>query len=129
MALHKLEYVPGGLRIPFMEELWRVLVPGGRATFITAYWSSPRAIQDPSYEWPPIAENSYLYFNAAFRTTNQLPPIRCDFDFTYGYVPDAETSGRNAETQAFWFKHYLNAALDLQVVLVKRAMGPKEGAR
>jgi hypothetical protein len=120
-CVHKLEYIPGKLRIPFMEEIWRVLIPSGKATFITCYYTSPRAIQDPSYEWPPICEQSYLYFNKSFRNTNKLSSIKCDFDFTYGYVADPDTAARNQESQSFWIKHYIGAVLDLQVTLTKRA--------
>ena len=88
---------------------------------LVCYWSSPRAIQDPAMEWPPICEQSFLYFNKGWRETNQLLPIKADFDFSYGYAVDAETAARNQESQSFWIKHYLNTANDLQVALTKRA--------
>ena len=50
-----------------------------------------------------------------------MPPIKADFDFTYGYAIDPETAARPQEAQAFWLKHYTNTALDLQVVLIKRS--------
>lgn len=120
-CIHKLEYIPARLRIPFMEELWRILTVGGKVNIVACYWSSPRAIQDPSAEWPPFCEQSFLYFNKGWREQNQLPAIRCDFDFTYGYQIDPETAGRSTESQAFWIKHYTNTVTDLQLVLVKRA--------
>lgn len=118
---HKLEYLPAAKRIPFMEEVYRVLEVGGKMNVIVCYWSSPRAIQDPALEWPPFCEQSFLYFNKGWRETNQLPPINADFDFSYGYAADPETAARNQETQAFWIKHYLNAVNDLQLALIKRA--------
>jgi hypothetical protein len=88
---------------------------------IVRYWASPRAIQDPCSTWPPIAEQSFLYFNENFREQNKLPNIEgCDFDFTYGYTLDAETAGKNDEVRAHWIKHFINAVSDLQVVLTKR---------
>jgi SAM-dependent methyltransferase len=118
--LHKLEYVPARQRIAFMEEVWRVLVPKGKAIILTAHWASPRAYQDPLYEMPPICENWYLYFWQPWLKTNHPDrSIRCNFEFGYGYNWDAETAGREASVQAFWVKHYLGAALDLQMVLTK----------
>jgi SAM-dependent methyltransferase len=119
---HFFEHVPNRLRIQFMDEVWRILIPEGKATFVTPYWSSPRAIQDPTHEWPPIAEQSYLYFNKKWREDNQLTHYlgKCDFDFTYGYNVDQETAAKNMETQAFHVKHYLNAVSDLQVIMTKR---------
>ena len=64
---HKLEYVPGHERVRFMEELHRILVPGGTATVVVCYWSSPRAIQDPMLAWPPMCDQSFLYFNKGWR--------------------------------------------------------------
>ena len=119
-CIHKLEYIPAGVRTYVMEEMHRILEPGGRVSVLVCYWTSPRSIQDPSLEWPPFCEQSFLYFNKGWREANSLPPIKCDFDFTYGYSCDPETAGRNQETQAFWIKHYLNTANDLQVVLVKK---------
>lgn len=119
-ALHKLEYIPGKLRIAFMEEIYRILAPEGKATFLVAYWSSPRSIQDSAYEWPPWSENSFLYFNARWREINGLPKINCDFDFTYGYQVDPETASRNPETQAFQIKHYNQSVMDLTVTMTKR---------
>jgi hypothetical protein len=121
LCVHKLEYIPGRKRVALMEEAWRVLEAGGKMNVLVCYWSSPRAIQDPAMEWPPICEQSFLYFNKGWRETNQLLPIKADFDFSYGYAVDAETAARNQESQSFWIKHYLNTANDLQVALTKRA--------
>ena len=120
VCAHMLEYVPARQRNKLMEEIYRVLVPGGKVTVVVCYWSSPRAIQDPALEWPPFCEQSFLYFNRGWREANKLPPLKCDFDFTYGYQVDQETAARGSDTQPFWIKHYLNTASDLQVVLTKR---------
>jgi len=121
-CIHKIEYVPGKLRARFMEELWRIMTVGAKLTVIACYWTSPRAIQDPELEWPPISEQSFLYFNKGWREANNLPAIKADFDFSYGYQIDGETAAKNTETQAFWIKHYTNAVNDLQLALVKRAV-------
>ena len=139
---HFFEHVPGLIRGNFMDELWRILKPcgcegpcatsptgsvactnpGGKATFITPWWASERASQDYTHQWPPISQNSYLYFNRWWREQNKLSHYlcKCDFDFTYGYALDPETAARNGETQAFWARRYINAVTDLHVTLSKR---------
>src|SRR5882724_9714650 len=57
------EYVPGKLRGKFMDEVYRVLVPNGKATFTVPYWNTARGMWDFRYEWPPLCEQSFLYFN------------------------------------------------------------------
>lgn len=106
-----------------MDELWRVLVPGGKCTFIVPYWSSARAVQDPLAAWPPLCEQSFLYFNKKFREDNKIQAlyeIRCDFDFGFGYSLDNETATKADDTRPFWTKHYVNAINDLQLVVTKR---------
>ncbi len=121
-ASHFFEHVPQQLRGKFMDEVWRVLVAGGKATFITPYWSSMRAVQDPTHMWPPICEASYLYFNKDWRKTNKLDhyDIHCDFDYGYGYQLNPQVAARNQETQGFMATHYVNSVTDLIVTLTKR---------
>ncbi len=120
---HFFEHLTGFERMPFMNELWRTMQVGAKATIITPFYSSSRAVQDPTHAWPPVCEASYLYFNKKWRDDNKLDhyPIVCDFDFTCGYGIDGEVSLRAEEFQRFAVKHYINSVLDLQVVLTKRA--------
>jgi len=115
--------VPAKLRGRWMDELWRVLRPGAKATVLVPHWTSVRAVQDFAHEWPPLAEQSFLYFNRRWRVDNKLTEeayqLRCDFNFTYGYRLDPETESRAEDVRGFWVKHYTNAILDLQVVLEK----------
>jgi len=121
MSGYLLNRIPGEQRGKFMDELWRVLVPNGKATIVVPYWTSPRSIQDPDSAWPPMVEQSFLYFNKGWREAQKIyNTCRCDFDFTYGYTMDQETQGRNDETRSHWIKHYVNSVNDLQVVLTKR---------
>ncbi len=112
--------IPGSKRTEWMSELYRVLVPNGKCTIIVPYWASPRAIQDPDSQWPPICEQSFLYFNKSFREQNKLPDVGCDFDFSYGYNLDPDTAGKSDDVRPFWIKHYIGAILDLHMVLTKR---------
>jgi len=120
-SAYLLQRVPGKLRGPFMDELFRVLSVGGKATFIVPYWISARSIQDPMAEWPPLVEQSFLYFNKKFREDNKLDyGMKSDFDFVYGYNLDADTVAKSDDVRPFWVKHYVNSINDLQVVLTKR---------
>lgn len=121
-ASHFVEHLDGPERIKFMEEIYRILKPGGRAMFITPYYNSIRASQDPTHKWPPVSEASYYYFNKQWRDSNNLSHygIKCDFDFSYGYIQDNVWGSKSQEAKDFANKHYTNVILDLQVVLTKR---------
>lgn len=113
--------IPGKERGAFMDELWRVLIPGGKAMFITQYWTSFRAFMDYRSEWPPVVEQSYLYYNKAWRESQNVKWCTCDFDIVgQGHVPDPEAGAKAQEVKDHWIKHYANAALDLHMVLQKR---------
>jgi hypothetical protein len=119
---HFFEHLSGPERMAFMDELYRVMKPGAQATLITPYWNSMRAIQDPTHAWPPVCEASYLYFNKGWREQNGLQhyPIKCDFDFGYGYALDGDWQVRSQESRQFALKHYNGVVNDLQVVLTRR---------
>ena len=126
-AAHFFEHVPKELRPKFMDEVWRILVPGGKAVFITPYWSSMRAIQDPTHEWPPICETSFLYFNRNWVNLNGLSHAHrynCDFDFVYGHGVSPNFMQKNDETRQFASAHYVNAVDDGMVTLTKRVLTP-----
>ena len=118
-----LNRIPGSLHYQFMDELYRVLIPQGKALIIVPYWSSPRAIQDSGSAWPPFCDQSFYYFNKGWREAQKdgaENACKCDFDIVCGYALDQETANRNDETRPFWFKHYLNAINDLHVTLTKK---------
>lgn len=119
---HFFEHLTGEQRMGFMDECWRVLKTGSQLTVIVPYWTSMRAIQDPTHQWPPVCEASFLYFNKKWREDNKLShyPITCDFDFAFGYGLDNDLMVRNQEWQQFAIKHYIQSANDLQVALTKR---------
>ena len=81
------EFIPGKMRGKFMDEVYRILTPDGKATFAVVYWNSARSIQDFRVEWPPLCEQSFLYFNKEWRKVNNIEvDLICDFDFQYGYA-------------------------------------------
>lgn len=123
-AIHLLEHLDGKQRTVFANELWRVLKVGATCTIIVPYWSSMRAVQDPTHRWPPLCEASFLYWNRPWREQNGLDAylgLSCHFNFTYGYVLPPETANRQEEARTFAIGHYTNAVSDLQIVLTKEA--------
>ena len=116
------EYVQGRLRGRFMDEVYRVLVPNGTVAFAVPYWNTAKGCQDYRYEYPPLCEQSFLYFNKGWREVNKLElGIVCDFDYTYGFQAEAETAARNEESRSFYIKHYTNCVDALHLMLTKRA--------
>lgn len=137
-----LEHLNGYHRVKFMNEVYRVLAPGGKAEIISPYWTSARSIQDPTHLWPPLAENSFLYFNETWLRQNHLTHMRifpacehskdqsvsieCNFDFPYGYGVVPEFAQKNEETRTFATQHYVNVVNDVFVTLTKIPRLPKE---
>ena len=105
----------------FMNELYRILMPGGKVTIITPYYTSMRAWQDPTHK-RAISEATYLYFNKEWRTNNKLDhyPIVADFDFYYAFVMTPDWAARADDARAYAIRHYFNVVNDLQVTLTKR---------
>ena len=105
----------------FMNELGRVMVPGGIATIIAPYYTSMRAWQDPTHK-RAIREATFLYANKSWRVSQGLDhyPITCDFDFSYGYAVNPAWTTRSQEARDFAIRHYFNAVDDLHVTLTKR---------
>ena len=107
--------------IKFMDEVYRILKPGGKIKIIAPYYSSMRCWQDPTHK-RAISEASFLYFNKVWRETNKLDHynIQSDFEFTYGYDMAQEWANRSDEARAFAIKHYCNVVNDIHVVLTKK---------
>jgi len=119
---HFFEHLTGPERMRFMDEMYRVMIPGGKALIIVPDYASERAVQDPTHAWPPVCKASFLYFNKNWRTQNRLDhyPIECDFDFSYGYILPQEWAKRSSKDQMFAITHYLNVVYDLQINLIRR---------
>lgn len=107
--------------IKFMEEVYRILKPGGKIKVIAPYYNNMRAWQDPTHK-RAISEATFLYFNKGWRDTNKLDHygIVSDFDFVYGYDIVNEWAMKNEESRNFAIKHYTNVINDIHVTLTKR---------
>lgn len=107
--------------IKFMNEVYRILKPGGKVLFLAPYYNSMRAWQDPTHT-RAISEATFLYYNKDWRVANKLDhyPIICDFDFTFGYNMTPDWAMRAEEARAFAIRHYTNVVSDIQAVLTKK---------
>jgi len=107
--------------IKFMDEVYRILKPGGKIKVIAPYYTSIRCWQDPTHKHA-ISDATFLYYNKGWREANKLDHynIKCDFDFTYGYDMNSQWANRSDEARNFAITHYWNVVNDIHVVLTKR---------
>lgn len=127
-ASHFVEHLTAQERINLVNELYRVLKPGGKATIITPHWASARAYGDLTHQWPPVAEMWYYYLSKQWRDGNaphcdiahNPQGYDCDFEATWGYGLHASLTVRNQEYQQFALSNYKEAAQDLHATITKR---------
>lgn len=107
--------------IKFMDEVYRILKPGGKIKIIAPYYTSIRCWQDPTHK-RAISEATFLYFNKGWRDANKLDHygILSDFDYTYGYDINQAWANRSEEARNFAIMHYWNVINDIHLVLTKR---------
>lgn len=120
-ASHFVEHLTGEERVHFVNELWRVLKPGGKVTIVTPHWASSRAYGDVTHKWPPVSEWWYFYLNEEWRKANapHNDGYKCNFAATWGYALRPDLFTRNQEYQAFAVGNYKEAAQDLIATLTK----------
>lgn len=123
---HFLEHLDGNQRIKFFNELYRICKTGARVKHIHPYYKSDRAVQDPTHAFPPICENSYLYWNRDWREVNKLGHYLGDCHFVVESMHYTWQDGdksvwatKVAEQREFAIKHYHNVIADLIVMQVK----------
>lgn len=125
---HFIEHLTAIERVRFMNELYRVMKPGAKATLIAPHWASNRAYGDFTHQWPPIAEMWFYYLSKEWRKT-QAPHndkewnpdgYDCDFEAGWGYSYHPALNGRNQEfiQEATTFKK--EACQDIFASLTKK---------
>lgn len=125
---HFIEHLSARERTHFVNELHRVLIPGGKALLIAPHFASCRAYGDPTHVWPPVAEFWFYYLLKSWRDQNaphtdvlwNPDGFSCDFDATWGYSLHPGITARNAEFQQFAMSFYKEAVQDIIATLVKR---------
>jgi SAM-dependent methyltransferase len=118
---HFVEHLTGEERVPFMNELYRVMKVGAIATIIAPCWSHSCAYGDPTHKFPPISQWTQLYWNAAWRKDNgPHTGYTCDFDYTLAGSWDSSIEGRNAEYKQNAMNTQINAWRDIIFTLTKK---------
>ena len=121
---HFLEHLDGPQRIKFFNEMYRIMKKGAKMRHIHPYYRSSRAVQDPTHAWPPICENSYLYWNKEWRAANKLGHYlgNCDFEVTgmhYTFMDNAWLQ-KSEEVRNFAVRHYSEVVADMVVDMRKK---------
>lgn len=117
-----IEHQPRSLWIPFVEEIYRVLVPGGKATIVHPNAKSTRAHQDPTH-LDIIPVERWLYVNKEWRVNNGLdrapyPSAHFLVDVRYVNI-DEPWMARSDEAIQFALSHYWDVAGDVVATLIK----------
>jgi len=106
--------------INFINELYRILAVGGKATVTVPHYMSVRAFGDPTHT-RYIGDFSFLYLNKEWREINKLSHygIECDFDMKLSYHIDNELTLKSQEIRDEAFQKDWNAINDVIVEMTK----------
>lgn len=135
-ASHVVEHLDAMERVHFVNELYRVLIPDGKATIVTPHWANSRAYGDPTHAWPPVAEFWFYYLSKEWRLGDKSKSLNgnaphtditylkggfnCNFEATWGYSLHPIVQLRNYDAQQFMTQFYINAAMDLIATIIKK---------
>lgn len=119
---HFVEHLEATERIHFVNELFRVLRVGAKATIITPHWASNRAYGDMTHKWPPVCEMWFYYLDKNWRAANAPHNdfYTCDFACTWGYSLHQAIVNRNADYQQHALGFWKEAAQDIICTFVKK---------
>jgi SAM-dependent methyltransferase len=121
-ASHVVEHFTGPERIHFVNELHRVLKPGGQAAIVIPHWCSSRAYGDLTHQWPPVSEFWFYYLKREWRQ-KEAPHndgYTCDFEVSWGFGQHPGLAGRSQEAIQFAWQFYKEAVYDMYATLTKR---------
>ena len=105
----------------FMDEVHRILKPGGIARFVCPYYTSVRAFQDPTH-LRFISEPMFHYFTKKWRELNKLThyPVKCDFEIVkLDHAVSEEMTGKAQDAVAYQAMHMWNVVQDIMITLRK----------
>ena len=107
--------------INFINELYRIMKPGGKAIITMPYYTSERAFQDPTHT-RYIGETAFLYLSKDWMIANKLEHygIECDFDITISYLIDNELTLKSEEVRQKAFRRDWNSIQDMIIELIKK---------
>lgn len=110
-------------RFRFMNETFRVLIPGGKVTLLLPEWKTDETWADPLYQWPPVNIESFKLYQRAWREANGYGSLDlvCDFDnaYHYGQQANPNIAVRNQDYQTHAKKHWVNVLDWISVTMTK----------
>lgn len=114
-------------RVKFMNELYRILIPGGKCTIITPHWASNRAYGDFTHADKPVSEFFYYYCDRNWRKTNapdndiewNKDGYSCNFNFTAAYVMRQDLMSKHQDYQMFAIQNFKEACQDIICTVTK----------
>ncbi len=133
-SVHAFEHLTAVERMHFMNEAYRVLVPGGTLRIICPQVKSSTAYGDLTHQWPPVSSFFANYpvrswrLSQAPHTDKKWNPegMDCDFDVVGGFGGIIEAvATKNLDTQQFHINHYWDAASDIHFTFTK-PLSPRE---
>lgn len=118
---HFIEHLDANERIHFVNELYRILKPGAKATIIAPHWSSCRAYGDLTHKWPPVSEFWFSYLSTEWRTSNapHNDQYKCNFKCTWGFSLRQDVLIRNQDYQFYAMTNYKDVLQDVIATFVK----------
>jgi hypothetical protein len=135
-ASHFVEHLTAVERVTFVNELYRILAPGGTCQIVVPHWASNRAYGDPTHQWPPVSEMWFYYLSREWRLGDPAKGLgpnaphtdatfwpqgfACNFEATWGYSLRQDLTMRNQEYQQSALANYKEAAQDIIATLTKR---------
>jgi hypothetical protein len=118
---HFIEHLDADERVHCVNEMYRVLKTGAKATIIVPHWASSRAYGDLTHKWPPVSEFWFYYLNKDWCAANAPhSKYTCNFDATWGYSVNQALLVKNQEFQHFALQFYKEAAQDIIATLIKK---------
>lgn len=107
--------------IKFINEVYRILKPGGTVKIVAPYYTSVRAYGDPTH-CRYIGDSSCWYLSKEWREANGLKHygIECDFDIKVSYYTTNEITLKSEEYRKRAFLHDWNVIDDIIIDLTKK---------
>lgn len=107
--------------IKFLNELYRILKPEGKARLIAPYYTSERAYGDPTHV-RYIADFTCYYMNRIWMKECHLEHygMNCNFDVSLSYAITNEMTLKSEEVRNNAFLHDWNVISDIIIDLVKK---------
>lgn len=107
-------------RVTFFNELYRVMIPGGKCSLIFPHWASTRYYGDPTHK-EPFSEMGFYYLDPVWRAANAPHAdikhnpngYSCHWACTWSYSLHAEMAMKSQEMQQYALQWYKEAAQDI----------------